>query len=237
MKILMVNKFLYPRGGSESYMLYLAEHLQRLGHQVEFFGMYDEKNTVGNSAGLYTQNMDFHGKGLARFLYPFKIIYSLEAKKKIISANLQAKHALEELRESVHLLSGMNENQTLKTALEGIIHESMDGTGIVIRSQIDDVFVYPAKFRFLCNTLKEGISNGLRHGGATAFWFELKKEKDTLVFLLSDNGKGLAGKTLAKGFGLTSTQDRAKALGGKLRIVSEEDEGFELHLTLPADAE
>lgn len=84
MKILMVNKFLYPRGGSESYMLYLAEHLKRSGHQVEFFGMYDEQNTVGNSKGLYTQNMDFHSKGLARFLYPFKIIYSFEAKKKIM---------------------------------------------------------------------------------------------------------------------------------------------------------
>lgn len=84
MKILMVNKFLYPRGGSESYMLYLGEHLQKLGHTVAYFGMQDEKNTVGNPAGLYTQNMDFHSKGLERFLYPFKIIFSLEAKRKIL---------------------------------------------------------------------------------------------------------------------------------------------------------
>ena len=84
MKILMVNKFLYPRGGSESYMLYLAEHLKKLGHEIAFFGMYDEKNTVGNPAGLYTQNMDFHAKGFGRFLYPFKIIYSFEAKRKIM---------------------------------------------------------------------------------------------------------------------------------------------------------
>ena len=80
----MVNKFLYPRGGSESYMLYLAEHLKKIGHEVEYFGMYDKNNTVGNSAGLYTQNMDFHSKGIGRFLYPFKIIYSFEAKKKIM---------------------------------------------------------------------------------------------------------------------------------------------------------
>ena len=84
MKILMVNKFLYPRGGSESYMLYLGEHLEKLGHTIEYFGMYDEKNTVGNSAQQYTQNMDFHSKGIARFLYPFKIIYSAENKKKIM---------------------------------------------------------------------------------------------------------------------------------------------------------
>ena len=84
MKILMVNKFLYPRGGCESYMLYLGEHLKKMGHEIEYFGMYDEQNTVSNSANKYTQNMDFHSKGLARFLYPFKIIYSLEAKKKIM---------------------------------------------------------------------------------------------------------------------------------------------------------
>lgn len=83
MKILMVNKFLYPRGGSESYMLKLGEKLTALGHEIQYFGMYDEKNTVGNSANLYTTNMDFHSTGVARFLYPFKIIYSLEAKKKI----------------------------------------------------------------------------------------------------------------------------------------------------------
>lgn len=84
MKILMVNKFLYPRGGSESYMLYLSEYLKKMGHEIEFFGMYDDNNTVGNKKGLYTQNMDFHSRGLSRFLYPFRIIYSLEAKKKIM---------------------------------------------------------------------------------------------------------------------------------------------------------
>ena len=83
MKILMVNKFLYPRGGSESYMLSLGECFTRMGHQVEYFGMYDEKNTVGNSAGKYTKNMDFHSTGWSRFLYPFRILYSVDSKRKI----------------------------------------------------------------------------------------------------------------------------------------------------------
>ena len=101
---------------------------------------------------------------------------SAAAKRSIVAANLQAKHALEELRESVHLLSGATENATLAEALISIIHESSDGTGVTIRSDIDDIEVSPAKYRFLCNSLKEGISNGLRHGGATAFYFELKEE-------------------------------------------------------------
>ena len=83
MKILMVNKFLYPRGGAETYMLRIGEQLRRMGHQVEYFGMFDEQNTVANSAGQYTFHMDFRGKSPARLLYPFQIIYSLEAKRKI----------------------------------------------------------------------------------------------------------------------------------------------------------
>lgn len=160
-----------------------------------------------------------------------------EARQKIVSANLQAKHALEELRDSVHLLSGSNANKTLQSAFLDIIHESTDGTGITIRSEVEDARVSPAKFRFLCNTLKEGISNGLRHGLATAFWFSFKKEGERLCFLLSDNGKGVDTEKLQFGFGLTSMQERAKSLGGEIEIQSEIGEGLELRLTLPVDTE
>ena len=83
MKILMINKFLYPRGGAETYMLKLGASLESRGHEVEYFGMYDEKNTVGNSLGLATFNMDFHSGTIKRFIYPFKIVYSFEAKRKL----------------------------------------------------------------------------------------------------------------------------------------------------------
>lgn len=79
----MVNKFLYPRGGAETYMLKIGEYLQQLGHEIQYFGMYDDQNTVGNQSGLYTTNMDFHSKGIDRFVYPFRIIYSKESYEKI----------------------------------------------------------------------------------------------------------------------------------------------------------
>jgi signal transduction histidine kinase len=154
-----------------------------------------------------------------------------EAKQKIVSANLQAKHALEELRNSVHLLSGIAENQTLKSALENIIHETTDGTNIYIRSSIQELSLSPAKARFLCNTLKEGISNGLRHGNATAFWFELKEEEGKICFLLSDNGAGVQEKGVKLGFGLRTMRERVQALGGEIIFHSEAEEGFEIAIT------
>ena len=83
MKILMVNKFLYPRGGAETYMFQVGEYLQSQGHEVEYFGMRDPRNTVGNRLGLETAAMDFRSSGLQRLWYPFRVLYSLEAKRKI----------------------------------------------------------------------------------------------------------------------------------------------------------
>ena len=83
MKILMVNKFLYPNGGSETYIFELGKELTRQGHQVEYFGMEHENRIVGNHAESYTSNMDFHTGKLQKLIYPFKIIYSREARKKI----------------------------------------------------------------------------------------------------------------------------------------------------------
>ena len=83
MKILLVNKFLYPRGGAETYTLKIGEQLKKMGHEVQYFGMYDTKNIVGNCYGLYTANMELHNWSLSSITYPIHIIYSFEAKKKI----------------------------------------------------------------------------------------------------------------------------------------------------------
>ncbi len=83
MKILMVNKFLYPNGGSETYIFQLGEQLEKQGHEVQYFGMEHEGRIVGNRVDSYTSNMDFHTGKWQKLLYPFKIIYSVEARKKI----------------------------------------------------------------------------------------------------------------------------------------------------------
>lgn len=83
MKVLIINKFLYPNGGSETYIFEIGKQLQKMGHEVQYFGMEHEGRIVGNRAESYTSNMDFHTGKLARLFYPFKIIYSVEARKKI----------------------------------------------------------------------------------------------------------------------------------------------------------
>ena len=84
MRILMINKFLYPNGGSETYIFKLGDYLKSQGHEVQYFGMEHKGRCVGNRVNAYTSDMDFHGGSrLAKLTYPLKTIYSSEARKKL----------------------------------------------------------------------------------------------------------------------------------------------------------
>lgn len=80
----MINKFLYPNGGSETYIFKLGDYLKSHGHEVQYFGMEHEGRCVGNAVNAYTSDMDFHGgSALSKLTYPIKTIYSSEARKKL----------------------------------------------------------------------------------------------------------------------------------------------------------
>lgn len=84
MKVLMINKFLYPNGGSETYIFKIGEWLEKNGHEVQYFGMEHAGRCVGNRVNAYTSDMDFHGGSLlSKLTYPIKTIYSKEARTQI----------------------------------------------------------------------------------------------------------------------------------------------------------
>ena len=84
MKILLVNKFLYPKGGAETYTFKLGSMLTQNGHTVEYFGLENKKNIVGNRIGAYVSDLDFQAGIRKNLLAPFRIIYSSEAYKKML---------------------------------------------------------------------------------------------------------------------------------------------------------
>lgn len=112
MKILIVNKFLYPNGGSETYIFKLGNYLISQGHEVQYFGMEHESRIVGNRVNAYTSNMDFHGKTkLSKLMYPIKTIYSLEARKQI-------RKVLEDFQPNVIHLNNFNYQLTPSIIVE-----------------------------------------------------------------------------------------------------------------------
>ena len=155
-----------------------------------------------------------------------------EAKTRIISANIQAKNALEQMRESVHLLAGRAEVKTLKEEIEEIIAQTIDGTELKIRCNIEEIALDSESSRFLCNSVKECLVNGIKHGRATAFFIEMKKEFQNVCLLISDNGQGTGGE-IVEGFGLRGMREKAQKLGGRCSFSSESEEGFETEIIIP----
>ena len=83
MKILLVNKFHYLKGGSEKYYFELAELLRENGHEVAFFSMEDEKNIKTGCKEYFVKPIDLNSGSKLKAL---DVIYSKENKKKMQEA-------------------------------------------------------------------------------------------------------------------------------------------------------
>ena len=85
MKILLVNKFHYNKGGAETFYFGLAKELQKKGNEVIFFSMISEKNLDSEYSKYFVKNREYNMKTsvFARTSAFFNLVYSFEAKKKL----------------------------------------------------------------------------------------------------------------------------------------------------------
>ena len=83
MKILQINKFLYPQGGTETYLLSLISLLSKNGHQV--IGFYQKNKNNINLAGkeFFISDIKLNKFYFKNIFKIGRIFWSLEAKKNI----------------------------------------------------------------------------------------------------------------------------------------------------------
>ena len=99
MKICLVNKFHYIKGGSETYYFGLGELLKKKGHDVIYFSMKDKKNVPCEQEKYFVDNVDFNCKMSPGRLVKtsLKMLYSFEAKRQF------EKLILDERPDLIHL--------------------------------------------------------------------------------------------------------------------------------------
>ena len=68
MKILLVNKFHWPKGGSEKYYFELGELLKKHGHEVAYFSMEDEKNIKTGDKEYFVPKFDLNNSSKLKAL-------------------------------------------------------------------------------------------------------------------------------------------------------------------------
>ena len=85
MKVLLINKFLYPKGGDAICTLATGDLLRRHGHEVVFWGMKHPLNPAYPHTAMFIDNMDLNNTAgvLKQLDIAGKILYSFEAREKL----------------------------------------------------------------------------------------------------------------------------------------------------------
>jgi signal transduction histidine kinase len=92
----------------------------------------------------------------------------------------------------------------------------------------------PERAHILLRSTQEIITNTVRHAGAGNLWVSARREDDVIVMDARDDGRG--ADLLVTGNGLRGMRERLAQYGGELKIETRPQEGFRLHLRLPASA-
>ncbi|MBA2391333.1 MAG: hypothetical protein H0V70_01145 [Ktedonobacteraceae bacterium] len=91
----------------------------------------------------------------------------------------------------------------------------------------------------LFRIVQEGFANIARHARASHVWLSLKRQEDTLLVEIGDDGQGF---DLAKahespnaysGMGLSNVHERVDALSGSITVWSLPNQGTTLHACIP----
>ena len=78
----------------------------------------------------------------------------------------------------------------------------------------------------------ELVNNAIKHAAARHIDMQLMQQRDQVTLTVSDDGSGLT-TTAQDGMGLQNIRERISHYGGSLSIVSKEDKGTEINVTLP----
>jgi glycosyltransferase involved in cell wall biosynthesis len=107
MKILMINKFFYIKGGSETYYFSLKKLLEDNGHTVIDFSMMDNRNYETPFSKFFVKNVDFNASSgiISKVRIAKNIIYSTEAKKNLKRLIKETKPDIAHLHIFQHQLS------------------------------------------------------------------------------------------------------------------------------------
>lgn len=84
MKILLINKFLYPKGGDAISTLETGRLLSQKGHSVFYWGMKHAKNPDYPYSEYFVDNIDYERQSVReKISNSLKILYSFETRRKI----------------------------------------------------------------------------------------------------------------------------------------------------------
>lgn len=194
-----------------------------------------EEYTIMKERSYMSREMhDTVGHTLTTTLVELEVCKLLEKDNKEIELKLehiseQVRKGLSDLRVTVRKLK---EELDWESEIYALGERLKNYTDIKVKYSVADLSGVPIPvLRCTYRIIQEGITNGIKHGKATAFMITIENKEDLLEIEVLDNGQGTIA--FKQGFGLTAMTERVEALKGKILFESYKDEGFTIHAELP----
>jgi signal transduction histidine kinase len=151
--------------------------------------------------------------------------------------------SLEEARNSIwNMRSQVLETGDLASALNGILKQMADGTGLETQCEINGRArrLSPVIENNLLRVGQEAITNATRHAAAGLIKVTLDFDDKQFRLVVQDNGRGFdpaQPPTSNGGFGLVGMRERATELNGELLVNSTPGGGTRISLNVPLTGE
>lgn len=207
--------------------------------------LLEKEKTIKKTEGAERMRIakDIHddlGSGLSKINFLSELIIrsntlSKENKNYTVSISETAKKLVINMRDLIWALNP--ENTTLAGLVARIREHSYD---YMEDCSIETVFNFPEtveaftitkeSHRNILMTVKECLNNIVKHSKATLVTINLNIENEQLIVIVKDNGTGFNPEVI-KGNGIGNMQSRMKQIGGKLKIVSNNN-GSEITLKI-----
>ncbi len=156
-----------------------------------------------------------------------------KALEHVQQAHSLAKLLLADVREVVSDMRDEDKvdlSEALKTLVEGVPQPR-----IHLDLPTELAMTDPGRAQVLLRCAQEVITNSVRHAEARNLWVRLRLEGDGVELRARDDGRGV-GK-FVPGNGLIGMQERLRAIGGTLDVITAAGKGFALRARMPLDAD
>ena len=206
--------------------------LVQYAKQIESLTLVEERNrmardlhdTLGHSFISYILGID-------------AVLYlmdsnTLQAKKKLEELRNYASENLDQIRETIHEI-GTEMDILLTNNFSTIIDEFSEYTNTKVDFKVtgEEYVLHHSMRMALLRCLQESLTNAKRHGNATEISIQLSFFENDVELMIVDNGEG--SEKVEYGFGLTSMQERLKALNGDFKVISAKSFGTTVKCHIP----
>ena len=146
-----------------------------------------------------------------------------------------ANASLEEARRSVSALrAGALSNGSLLNAIEQVGRKLTSDSGVQLDTSLEgQPYALPEQCEAnLLRIAQEALTNAIRHSGTARISIRLAYRTGSVELEVGDSGRGMTGAE-PSGFGVDGMRERARQIGGGIKILSDPGRGTRIVVTVP----